>query len=543
MNPTRRSVLVNSLIFGAGALTGCALRGSGISAKESTEAPIATTNGGKLRGAIDNEIFVFNGIPYGDDTSQRRFMTALPAKPWTGVRDALKFGPRSPQPDPAPQTRPSVVSAERSYPVSEDCLYLNVWTPALRDNAKRPVMVYIHGGGYGALSANTNAYDGVRLCRRGDVVVVTLNHRINVVGYLYLAQLGGSEFADSGNLGQLDLVLALQWIRDNIAEFGGDPNRIMLFGESGGGAKNACLMAMPAARGLFHRVATSSGETVTASKPETATGRARQVLAALNITPERINEIRTVPMDQLIAAGRASGYWGPVVDGTSLPRHPFHPDAPEISRDISMLVGTNLDESRFLVGRGNPAAFDLTWDTIKPMLQRYSEKMGNLNLDDVIAMYRRVHPNYSAADVFFAATTDSRDWRPALVEIERRAAQPRGAAATYSYELHWGSPVDGGKWKAHHALDIPLLFDNIAYSNNNTGTGPEAYHMAEVMSETYIAFARTGNPNNPKIPHWPAYDLTRRATMAFDIKSHVIDDPRSEARKMFSQVPYENPGT
>lgn len=542
---TRRFVLKQSALAGAGLLVGCAMNGAPfvITSKRTTDRPIATTRYGKVRGYLDNDIYAFKGIAYGGDTAKRRFMAPVPPSPWTDVREAMAFGPRAPQPPrAAPATRPAG-SSEGTEPISEDCLYLNVWTPELRDNGKRPVMVYIHGGGYNALSANTNAYDGVRLCRRGNVVVVTLNHRLNLFGYLYLKELGGPEFADSGNVGQLDLILALQWVKENIAEFGGDPNRVLIFGESGGGAKNACLMAMPGAMGLFHRCCTSSGETVTASRPETATARAQQVLAALNLTPQRINDIKTLPMDQLVAASRASSYWGPVVDGGSLPRHPFHPDAPPISRHIPMMVGTNLDESRLLIGRGNPAAFDLTWETIKPMLQRYSEKMGSLDLDEVIGLYRRVHPTWTAPDVFFAATTDSRDWRPALVEIERRAAQPAGSAPTYSYELHWGSPIDGGKWRAHHALDIPFLFDNVAYSNNNTGTGLEAFAMAEQISETYIAFAHTGDPNNPKIPHWPAYDLKRRATMAFDLKSHVIDDPRSEARKLFSTVPYENPGT
>jgi para-nitrobenzyl esterase len=542
---SRRCVLARGLTGGIGLLSaGCIARpgATKISTKRSDESPIAATAYGKVRGAVDNDIHVFKGIAYGDDTSGRRFMAPAPPKPWTGVRDALAFGPRAPQP--APQNPTTNRSAESSYPVSEDCLYLNVWTPGLRDRAKRAVMVYIHGGGYNALSANNPMYDGVRLCRRGDVVVVTLNHRLNLFGYLYLKELGGPDFADSGNVGQLDLILALQWVRDNIAEFGGDPSRVMIFGESGGGAKNACLMAMPGAMGLFHAAASSSGETVTASKPETATGRARQVLEALQLTPQTIDQIRTMPMDRLITASRASGYYGPVVDGRALPRHPFSPDATPISAHIPFMVGTNHDEARVLVGRGNPAAFDLTWETLPAMLKRYSEKMGNLDIEkDVIAMYRRLDPSASASDVLFRASTDSRDWRPALVEIERRAALPKGSAPTYSYQLDWWSPVDGGKWRAHHALDIPFLFDNVALANTSTGTSPDAYWMAEQISETYIAYAKTGNPNNKKIPKWPAYDLEKRATMVFDKVSHIVNDPRSEPRKLFSQVPYENPGT
>jgi para-nitrobenzyl esterase len=506
-----------------------------------TDGPLATTAYGQVRGFIDQDIRVFKGIPYGANTAPRRFQAPLPPAPWTGVRITRAFGPRAPQPGTTQSSASSL--AGPADPVSEDCLFLNVWTPGLRDQAKRPVLVYIHGGGYNALSANDVLYDGVRLCRRGDVVVVTLNHRLNAFGYLYLAELGGRDFADSGNVGQLDLILALQWVRDNIAEFGGDPDRVMIFGQSGGGAKNACLMGMPSAMGLFQRAAASSGETVTASRPETATARAEKVLQALGLSRDRVAEIQTVPMDRLIAASRASGYYGPVVDGRSVPRHPFDPDAPSCSAHIPFWANTNHDEACLLIGRGNPAMFNLTWDTLKVNLAKYSEKMGQLDLDQVIALYRRLHPNYTASEVFFGATTDSRDWRPAVCEIERRAVLPAGSAPTYSSELRWGSPTDGGKWKACHALDLALMFDNVTLSHRMTGTSPEAYAMADQISETYLAFARTGNPNHPKIPAWPAYDLTRRATMVFDLPSKVIDDPRGDERRMFSVVPYENPGT
>jgi len=292
---------------------------------------------------------------------------------------------------------------------------------------------------------------------------------------------------------------------------------------------------------LFQRACSSSGETVTASWPQTATERARACLKALNISPDRIGDTRDpakVSMEKLAEASRAVGYWGPTVDGDSLPRHPFDPDASPISANIPFLVGTNHDESRLLIGK----YFDVTWDTLPETLAKYSEKMGNLDLKDVIALYRRVYPNYSASDVFFAATTDSRDWRPAVVEIERRAALPKGSAPTYSYQLDWGSPVRP-ELKACHGLDVPFLFDNVALSHNLVGDGPDAYWMAEQISEAYIAFAKTGDPNNPKLPHWPAYDLSKRATMVFDKVSKVVNDPRSEPRKMFSQMPYQNPGT
>jgi para-nitrobenzyl esterase len=538
---TRRS-LVRGAALGFGSIL---LDNPGFAASY-REPPVATTKLGKIRGFIDNGICAFKGIPYGANTAKRRFMPAVPAERWTGIRDVLQSGPRAPQPTAratgaaprGPGLAPPAVGPPP--PVSEDCLWLNVWTPALRDGGKRPVMVWFHGGGYAAGSANSSLSDGVRLCHRGNVVVVCVNHRLNAFGYLYLAELGGPEFKDSGNVGQLDLVLALQWVRDNITEFGGDPDRVLIFGESGGGAKNACLMAMPAAKGLFQRSSSSSGETVTASRPETATARARAVLKAVGLSPERVNELKTVPMETLIDAYNAAGYWGPVVDGGSLPRHPFLPDAPAHSAHIPFLVGTNHDESRLLIG--NPALFNLTWDTLKENLSKYSEKMGTLNLDEVINLYRKLYPNYSPSDVFFGATTDSRDWRPAVVEIERRAAQPKGSAPTYSYQLDFGSPTDPRR-KACHGMDVPFLFDNVGGPTTLTGDTPESYWMAEQISSAYIAFAATGNPNNPGLPNWPPYELPRRATMSFDVVSKVIDDPRGEERKLFSQVPYENPGT
>ena len=277
----RREFLTGSMLAIAGTTASSLISDPGFATTLTTDSPIAATRYGKVRGYVDNGINVFKGVRYGADTSKRRFMPPLSPETWSDVRDALAYGPSAPQP-----------SRSNDKP-NEDCLFLNVWTPALRDGRKRPVMFYIHGGAYNNGSGSSPLYDGVRLCKRGDVVVVTVNHRLNAFGYLYLARFGGEEFADSGNVGQFDLIIALQWVRDNIMEFGGDPNRVMVFGQSGGGAKIATLMAMTMAKGLFHRAATMSGQQVTASGPLNATLRARAVLDASKMSPERASELRT----------------------------------------------------------------------------------------------------------------------------------------------------------------------------------------------------------------------------------------------------------
>ena len=528
----RRSFLQQAVIVAGGAAVSNVIKTPAFATTLTTESPLATTRWGKVRGYVDNGINVFKGIRYGADTAKRRFMPPVSPEPWSDVRDALAYGPSAPQPSRATE-KPN-----------EDCLFLNVWTPGLRDGRKRPVMFYIHGGAYNNGSGSSPLYDGVRLCRRGDVVVVSINHRLNAFGYLYLARFGGAEMADSGNAGQLDLILALQWVRDNIGEFGGDPNKVMVFGQSGGGAKIATLMAMPAAAGLFHRAVTMSGQQVTASGPLNATLRARAVLDALKLPPERAGELRTLPAERLIEVlntrdpvlpfGGVS--FAPVLDERSLKRHPFYPDAPAQSARIPMIIGNTHDETRAFLG-GDETNFTVTWEQLPEKL------VPNMRVDIqpevVIAEYRRLYPNYSASDVLFAATTAGRSWRGAVIEAEERA---KSGSPAYAYQLNWVSPRDGGKFGAPHASDIQLVFDNID-KPGATAIGPKAQAMADQMSEIFIAFARTGNPNNKQIPNWEMYTLPRRRTMVFDVPSHPEDDPRGAERRLFARVPYVQPGT
>ncbi|HYC02163.1 MAG TPA: carboxylesterase/lipase family protein [Azospirillaceae bacterium] len=528
----RRSVLGGGL--GAGGLALAAASGLSRPARAAAD-PVAETRYGKVRGTVVDGVHVFKGVRYGADTAPRRFQAPEPPTPWAGIADALAYGASSPQGD----TREAVQS--------EDCLFLNVWTPAL--TGKRPVMVYFHGGAYNNGSGSSPLYDGTRLARRQDVVVVTVNHRLNAFGYLYLARHGGEAFADSGNAGQLDLVLSLRWVRDNIERFGGDPDSVMVFGQSGGGAKIATLMAMPAAAGLFHRVATMSGQQVTASGPRNAMARTDAFLKQLGIAPDQVDLLRTLPAEQLKAglkavdpiAGAGGVYVGPVLDERNLLRHPFYPDAPAQSAAIPMIIGNTHDETRNLIGGGDPSVWDLTWETLPAKL--FPAMRVDINPDVVVAEYRRLYPAYSPSDVFFAATTAGRSWRGAVIELEERARQPAGSAPTWAYQFDFRSPRDGGKWGAAHAFDIPLVFDNIAAEGSASGTGPEAQALADRMSAAFAAFARTGRPDHPGMPRWEPFTLGRRAHMVFDVDTRMVEDPRGAERRLFAKVPFVQFGT
>ncbi len=517
--PDRRQALI----------TGAALLTAGIARAQ--DHPVAATTHGPVRGVRDGAVSVFKGVRYGADTGPRRFQPPVPPAPWSAPVETFDYGPASPQGGSEPNQ-------------GEDCLFLNVWTPGL-DAERRPVMVYIHGGGYSNGSGSSPLYDGTRLAGRNDVVVVTLNHRLNLFGYLYLARLAGPAFADSGNAGQLDLILALRWVRDNIATFGGDPDRVMVFGQSGGGAKIASLMATPAAAGLFHRAATMSGQQVTASGPMNATTRAAAWLDALDLPPERAAEVATLPVDRLLRAAQMTdpvlGYGGlsfaPVLDDRTLTRHPFYPDAPSQSAAIPMIIGNTRDETRAFLG-GDPANFALAWDDLPARMT-----VANMRIDvapeGVIAAYRQMHPNWSPSDVFFAATTAARSWRGAVIEAEARAA---AGTPAFVYQLNWTSPADGGRRGAMHTDDIPLALDTVT-APGSRAQGPQAQVMADILSGAFVALARTGHPNHPGMPAWTPYDLTRRQSMIMDVPPRMEDDPRGDERRLFARIPYVQPGT
>lgn len=491
----------------------------------SVAAPVVDTVAGRVRTHREGEVLSAKGVPYG---RADRFRPPLPPTPWAGVRDASDFGPASPQRGSEPNQ-------------SEDCLRMNIWTPGVR--GRRPVIVYIHGGAYSTGSGSAAVTHGARLAKRGDVVVVTLNHRLGPLGYASLARFAPG-FEDSGNLGQLDLVQALRWVRDGIARFGGDPDCVTLVGQSGGGAKIATLMAMPTAAGLFHRAVTMSGQQVTASGPLNATRRAEVWLDALGLTRDRIEDIRTLPVERLMEAAGATDpilggslYFGPVLDGRSLTRHPFWPDAPAQSAHIPMIIGNTREETLAFLGN-DPANAGLTWDALPARLTPAQMRI-DIAPEEVVAWYRQTHPQMTPDEVLIRATTAARSWRAAVIEAEARAAQ---GAPAFVYQLDWTGRLPNGRTGAFHTSDIPLMLDTVAVADSAAGNALTPM-MANIMSDALIAFARTGNPNHAGMPRWTPYSLERRETMIMTLMPRMEDDPRGDERRFFGRIPYIQPGT
>jgi para-nitrobenzyl esterase len=495
---------------------------------ESADMTVATTAYGKVLGDIEGGVVVFKGIPYGASTAgENRFMPPKPPAAWSDVRDALKFGDQCPQTAPPPTA--AFASWGRDVGQSEDCLVLNVWTPAV-DDQKRPVMVWFHGGGFAVFDGSAPVYDSPKMVKRGDVVVVTLNHRLNLFGYMYLGGVGGEKYANSANLGQQDLVAALKWVRDNIANFGGDPNNVMIFGESGGGAKVSNVLAMPSAKNLFNKAAIESGPGLTAQTVEQANELAGKFLSNLNLTDKDIDKLQTLPASDLLDAmkkmtgGMPIAGFGPVVDGTVLPRQPFTPDAPSVSADVPVIVGYNATETTVLFP--TPGLFTLDWDSLKKAL---APQMPGKDVDAVIVGMRKLIPDATPSDIYFIVTTERGMGAGSYLLASRKAAL--GAAPAYVYRLEWKTPVEDGKLHSPHALDLPMVFDTVDKSAAMIGDGTEeAQKVADTMSAFWVSFARDGDPNGPGLPEWPAYDDTKKATMVFNVESRAKDDPVGDIR-------------
>jgi para-nitrobenzyl esterase len=496
----------------------------------------ADTAFGKLRGVETDGIRVFKGVPYGASTAgNNRFMAPVEPEPWTGVRDALNYGPSAPQRQPgAAAGGGASVSGEGLPGESEDCLVLNVWTPAVKDNAKRPVMVWLHGGGFATGSGSAPTYNGANLARRGNVVVITINHRLNVLGHTFLADLGGADFAASGAAGVLDIVRSLEWVRENAAEFGGDPDNVTIFGQSGGGRKVEALLTMPSAKGLFHRAIVESGAAMRLVERGQANRVTEQLLKELGLGEGQVREMQGLPLERMMTAYFAavrnmpgvdqsvSGF-SPAVDGKILPQHPFDPAASPLSGDVPVMIGSTRTEMTFQL-MNSPKPFTLDDAGMRGEVESLLGKVAGETID----AYRKANPSVNPTDLYHLIASDFRYNGPTMKIAERRAALNRGPV--YLYYFRWETPVQGGRLKSPHTIEIPFAFDNVKIAERLTGGGAEAMALADKVSDSWIAFARSGDPNNAKIPRWPAYNATDRQTLVIDNEITVAKDPIREQR-------------
>lgn len=511
---------------------------------------------GVLRGAKEKGVVSFKGVPYaGQVDGDRRFRQAPPLQPWSGTRDALKLGPPSWQPgktyfgigEPTPE---------------ENCLVLTVWTPGL-DRKRRPVMFYSHGGGFVAGSSGAPSQDGSNLAREYDVVVVSSNHRLGLLGYLYLGEIAGDEYATSGNQGLLDIADALKWVNTNIESFGGDPDNVMIFGESGGGAKTSCLYAMPSAHDFFNKASIESGPGIRMLEQETASDTTRMVLRHLGLREQEWRKLLSVPVEKLVEAQVAvgpppslpgarlgwrrgitgllgPGAFAPVVDGHVLPNHPFDPQAPMISKSKPLIVGTNRDETTFFFWeRKATDVFELTFATLKDRLQ----KEFGADAEAILETYKHSRPEASAPDIYVAITTAGMFWIGAITLAERKVEQQGAPVYCYLFvhESDYIIPGTSHKFGAGHATEIPYKFDNIDVvkalgGGGFIGANANSAAAAHNMSEMWATFARTGSPAAKGQPTWPPFDLKDRATMEIDAQCSVVNDPYGKQRELWERL-------
>ena len=508
--------------------------------------PVVETAYGRIRGYVRNGIYTFKAIPYGADTSgANRFMPPQKPAAWAGTRPCLYHGFVSPQ---APRTgwknnEESWLFSWDDGTQSEDCLNLNVWTRAL-DNGKRPVMVWLHGGGFSAgSSTELLSYDGENLARNGDVVLVSVNHRLNVFGYLNLAAFG-DKYAVSSNVGMLDIVAALEWVRDNIASFGGDPGRVTIFGQSGGGGKVTALMAMPAAQGLFHRAIVESGSLLQGGTMEGSNELAEKLLKQVNLSAADVDKLQQMPFEQLEAAGTeitafhmpASGIidfrhmrgilgWSPVAGNAALPNQPFDPGAPTMSAGVPMIVGNTINE--FINGINRPDAFQMTADELQHNVTMiWKDKAG-----DVIETFRAALPNANNFQLW-SAIGASPVRTMSLEQCRRKAALH--AAPAYCYRFDWQTPVLDGRPMSFHCSELAFVFDNAARCENMTGNGAAAHALAAKMSQAWVHFASSGDPNHSGIPEWKPLDAATNGTMVFDDECAFREHLDDECQKVVS---------
>lgn len=532
--PTRRSFLKQASLLVAGAQVAPWLTLVGAADLENA---VAGTSAGKVRGVVVDGVRVFKGIPYGASTAgKNRFMPPLRPAEWTGTRDALAFGPT------APQTGDNSGTTAAGSPArqSEDCLVLNVYTPGLSDGRKRPVMVWLHGGGFSSGSGSGRILDGTALAHTQDVVVVTINHRLNVFGYTYLGDAMGSDFAPSSSVGLLDIVASLEWVRDNIVGFGGDPSLVTIFGQSGGGRKVATLMAMPSAKGLFHRAVIESGAVLRLTTHDDAVRYTDLLLGELGLKAGQVRELQSLPMARLLQANEAvqkkitlrepgGSANSPMVDGKMIPGHPWDPKGPALSANIPLLIGYARTEETLY---DRPAPEKLALDEAG-LRERASKRLSG-DPARAIEAFRKAHPSATPWDLWILMATDHPRGTYAR-ELAKRKAEQR-AASVFMYRYDWETPEGGGHMRSPHTIEIQFVFNNIKIAGPLISKMPEAYALAERTSAAWAAFARTGDPNTPKLPKWPAYSAATRDTMLFNNECRVESDPDHGPRLVMEQI-------
>lgn len=518
----------------------------------SASVAIAETGAGRVRGFVRRGIVTFRGIPYASSTvGRRRFMPPVKPQPWSGIRSTLSYGFVSPQ-EPNPHWDKDEVAFVYQWDAgmqNEDCLRVNVWTPGL-DGRKRPVMVWLHGGGFRSGSGHEmRTYDGENLARRGDVVVVSLNHRLGAAGFLNLAAIGGEAYAASANVGMLDIVAALEWVRDNIAAFGGDPGCVTIFGQSGGGGKVTALLGMPRASGLFHRAIVQSGSMIAMPGSERTGELAAAVLKQLGIGKANLERLHTIPFEQIIAAGMEAEKtvfpapdssrpfdfgrhaelqaWAPTVDGSILPESPFRDRAPAVSARVPLLVGTTRTE--FGIGYLWP---DFETYPLSELKSDLAKAYGGDKAGRLLAAMTRAHPGTRACELFAIwQSTGAR--RAAVKQASAKAAQ---AAAVYVYQFAWNTPVFDGRIRSYHCAELPFVFDNTDRCDQATGGGPAARALAAKVCDAWARFARTGNPSHGGLPDWPAFTEQGGATMIFDNTCTVVAHPDQEELAILAET-------
>ncbi|MEH7178018.1 carboxylesterase/lipase family protein [Neobacillus vireti] len=496
---------------------------------------LVETSNGKIEGKMENGITVWKGVPYAKPPIQKlRFKPPEPPAPWNGVYDATQFAPGCPQPK---NPFANILGERKELETSEDCLYLNIWSPAA-DTKGRPVMVFIHGGGFWFDAGSNPWYDGTSFAQQGDVVLVTINYRLGPLGFLHLAEIGGEEYAYSGNCGLLDQVQALKWIQENIHHFGGDPERVTIFGESAGATSVALLMAMPSAKGLFNQAILQSHAGDFFTKSKEATEVARKWLEILGIQENELWKLENVPVEELLKVtdtlrvnAAKSAVFQPVIDGTLIPMEPLQALQSVASNHLSVLLGTNKDEDRLR------AAVTPGWNSMsdQQIYESIEKTIGQIWSEVSSHYLNREKDEQSLRDSVECAIGDFRFWFP-MIKMGERLVE--AGASVWMYRFDWPSPVLEGQLGCCHYMEIPFVFHHLNHHDALilTGDSPQREDISLQLHRAWIAFAHSGNPNHALIPEWPHYEVNNRPTIVFHEKSKIENDPRRGERLVWEEA-------